>query len=80
MGVELFLGEILEPNTDIYYTICPWNQFKLIFHTRLMQFEEKNTHIFLAFEELDIETDVSMEFWILEILSLVLCSPSQCMI
>ena len=58
MGVELFLGGILEPNTDIYASICPWNHFKLIFHTRLMKFE-KNTHLFLAFEELDIEIDVS---------------------
>ena len=60
MGVELFLGGILESNTDIYSTICPWNQFKLIFHTRLMQFEKKNTYFFLAFEELDIETKLSL--------------------
>ena len=59
MGVELFLGGILEPNTDIYATICPWNQFNLFFHTRLMQFE-KNTHLFLTFEELDIETKLSL--------------------
>ena len=54
MGVELFLGGILEPNTDIYASICPRNPFKLIFQTRLMQFEKINTHVFLAFEKLDI--------------------------
>ena len=64
MGVELFLGGILEPNTNIYSTICPWNQFKLIFHTRLMQFEKQNTHLFLDFEGLDIETKLSMCFQI----------------
>ena len=31
MGIEFFLGGILEPNTDIYSSICPWNKFKLIF-------------------------------------------------
>ena len=60
MGVELFLGAILESNTDIYSTICPWNQFKLILQTRLMQFGEKNTHLLLAFEELDIEIELSL--------------------
>ena len=60
MGVELFLGAILESNTDIYSTICPWNQFKLILQTRLMQFVKKNTHLFLAFEELDIEIGLSL--------------------
>ena len=60
MGMELFLGGILEPKTDIYASICPWNHFKLIFHTRLMQLEKTNTHFFLAFEELDIETELSM--------------------
>ena len=59
MGMELFLGGILEPNTDIFSSICPWNHFKLFFQTRLMQFE-KNTHIFLTFEELDIEIELSM--------------------
>ena len=58
--MELFLGGILEPNTDIYASICPWNHFKLIFHTRLMQFEKTNTHLFLAFEELDIEIELSL--------------------
>ena len=60
MGIELFLGGILEPNTNIYASICPWNHFKLILKTRLMQFEKKNTHLFLAFEELDIETKLSL--------------------
>ena len=59
MGIKLFLGGILEPNIDTYVSICPWNHFKLIFQTRLMQFE-KNTHHFLVFEELNIETDVSL--------------------
>ena len=59
MGVELFLGGILEPNTNIYSTICPWNQLKLIFRTRLMQFE-KNTHLFISFEEIDIEIELSI--------------------
>ena len=49
MGVELILWGILEPNIDIYYIICPWNQFKLIFQARLMKFKQKNTHLFLAF-------------------------------
>ena len=60
MGVELFLGGILEPNTDIYASIFPWNHFKLIFHTRLMQFKKQNTHLFPAFEELDIEAELSL--------------------
>ena len=60
MGVELFLEGILEPNTDIYASICPWNHFKLIFQTRLMQFDKQNTHLFPTFEELDIETNVSL--------------------
>ena len=62
MGVELFLGGILEPNIDIYASICPWNHFKLNFQTRLMQFEKQNTHLFLAFKELDIETELSLCF------------------
>ena len=44
----IFTWHILEPNTDIYSTICPWNQFKLILQTRLMQFGKKNTHLLLA--------------------------------
>ena len=61
MGVELFfMGHFLEPNTDIYSTIFPWNQFKLILQTRLMQFGKQNTHLFLAFEELDIEIGLSL--------------------
>ena len=46
MGVELFLGVILEPNIDIYSTICPLNQFKLILKRRLMKFRKK-IHTFL---------------------------------
>ena len=60
MGVNLFLGGILEPNTNIYASICPWNHFKLIFQTRLMQFEKQDTRLFLAFVELDIETELSI--------------------
>ena len=60
MAIEFFLGGILEPNTDIYASIWPWNHFELIFQTRLMQFEKKYTHLFLAFEELDIETELSL--------------------
>ena len=59
MGVEFFLGGILEPNTDIYASICPSNHFKLIFRTILMQFEKKYTP-FSWFEEIYIETDVSL--------------------
>ena len=59
MAVELFLMRILELNTDICASIGPWNHFKLNFQTRFMQFEKK-THIFLAFKEVDIETDVSL--------------------
>ena len=55
MGVELFLGGILEPNTNIYASIFPWNHFNLLFQTNVMQFKKPNTHLFLAFEELDIE-------------------------
>ena len=60
MGMKLFLGGILEPNTDIYASIFPWNHFKLIFQTMFMQFLKTNTHFFISFEELDIETDVSL--------------------
>ena len=46
MGVELFcLGGILEPNTDIYASIFPWNHLKLIFQTKFMQCL-KQIHIF----------------------------------
>ena len=58
MGVELFLGAILESNTNIYSTICPWNQFNLILQTKLMQFGKKNIHLLLAFEELYIEIEL----------------------
>ena len=71
MSVELFFGGILEPNIDIYASICPWNQFNLILQTRVMQFR-KNTHLFLAFEELDIETELSLSFRIFNILNLAL--------
>ena len=60
MGFELFLGAILESNTDIYSTMCPWNQFNLTLQTRLMQFRKKNTHLLLAFEELYIEIQLSI--------------------
>ena len=43
----IFTGHFLEPNTDIYSTICPWNQFKLILQTRLMQFGKKIHTFFL---------------------------------
>ena len=49
MGVELFLGAILEPNNYIYALIFPWNHFKLIFQTRLMQFEKKTYTPFYFF-------------------------------
>ena len=67
MGVEFFLGGISEPNTEIYSTIFPWNQFNLILQTRLMQFGKKNTHLLLAFEEHDIEIDLSIYLQILNI-------------
>ena len=60
MGVELFLGAILESNTDIYSTICPWNQFNLILQTRLMQSGKKNTILLLAFAELYIKIELSI--------------------
>ena len=41
MGVELFLRAILEPNIEICASICPWNPFKMIFQTRIMQFLKK---------------------------------------
>ena len=45
MGVELFfLGGNLEPNTDIYASICPLNHFKLIFQTKVMKILKKYTH------------------------------------
>ena len=59
MNMELFLEAILEPNTDKNSSICTWNHFKLLFQARLMQFE-KNTHLFLDFEELDIEIRISL--------------------
>jgi hypothetical protein len=67
MGVEFFLGAILESNTDIYSTICPWNQLNLILQTRLIQFGKKITHLLLAFQELDIEIDLSLYLQILNI-------------
>ena len=60
MGVELFLGAILESNTGIYSKIFPWNQFNFILQTRLMQFRKKNTHLLLAFLELYIEIELSL--------------------
>ena len=44
MGVELFLGGILEPNNDIDASICPWNHFKLIFQKKRFVIKKKNTH------------------------------------
>ena len=47
-GCWILFRSILEPNVDIYSAICPWNQFKLILQTRLMQFRKKNTHLLLS--------------------------------
>ena len=58
--MELFFGGIMEPNTDKNSKIFPWNQFKLILQTRLMQFVKNNTHLLLAFEELDIGIGLSL--------------------
>ena len=60
VGVELFLGAILESNIDTYSTIFPWNQFNLILQTRLMQFGKKQYTPFSCFEELDIEIELYM--------------------
>ena len=76
MGVELFLGGSLEPNTDIMLNM-PLESFQTYFSNKAYAIWKKNTHIFLAFEELDIENDVSLEFWIPEIFSLVLLYPSE---
>ena len=46
-GCWILFGSILEPNADIYVSIYPWNHFKLIFQTRLMQFEKKIHTFFL---------------------------------
>ena len=59
MGVELSFGGIIEPNTDKNSLVCTFNHLKLLFQTRLLQFEN-NTHFFLDFEELDIETELSL--------------------
>ena len=59
MGMELFFGGIIEPNTDKNSKICPWNQFKLILQTRLMQFGKQNTP-FSCFKELGIEIELSL--------------------
>ena len=48
----IFTGHLLESNTDIYSTICPWNQFKLILQRRLMQFEKKIHTFFLLLRSL----------------------------
>ena len=71
MGVEFFLGGILESDTSIYASIFPWNHFKMIFQARLMKFEQ-NTHFFHSFEELDIEIELSMWFQIVNIFNFVL--------
>ena len=72
MGMELFFGGIIEPITDKNSSICPWNQFNLILQTRLMQFGKNNTHLFLAFEELDIEIGLYLLLQLLNILILAL--------
>ena len=72
MGMELFFGGIIEPNTDKNSKICPCNHFKLLFQTNVMQFGKKNTHLLLAFEELDIEIDLSIYLQTLNILNLAL--------
>ena len=56
--MELFFGGIIEPNTDKNFKIGPWNHFKLIFFTQDLCNLEKNTHFFLAFQELAIETEL----------------------
>ena len=43
MGMELFLGGILEPNTNKNSKICPWNHFKLLFQTRYAILKTKYT-------------------------------------
>ena len=60
MGVELFFGGILELNNDIHDSIFPWNHFKLIFQTKVMQIYFKKIHIFLLLKELDIEMVVTL--------------------
>ena len=59
MDMELFFRGIIEPNTDKNSKIFPWNHFKLLFQTNVMQFKKPNTHFFLAFKELDIEIELS---------------------
>ena len=50
----------------------PWESIQLDSSNKTYAIRKKNTHLLLAFEELDIETDVSLGFKITEILSLVL--------
>ena len=51
MGVELFFGGSIEPNTDKNDSICPWNHFKLLFQTNVMQFKKKKYPHFSYFLE-----------------------------
>ena len=53
----IFTGNLLEPNTDIYSTICAWNQFKLILQTRLMQFRKKIHTFFLLLRSSILKLD-----------------------
>ena len=62
MGVELFLGGILESNADICSTICPWNKFKLILQTRLMQFEKKMHTFFLLLRSSILKINYIFDF------------------
>ena len=55
MGVELFLGGILEPNTDM-----PLESIQIYSSNKTYAIRKKNKHLFLAFEELDIEIGLSM--------------------
>ena len=75
MGVELFLWGILEPNTNIYASICPWNHVKLIFKQDLCNFKNQIHTFFLAFEKLDIENELSLWFLIFNISNSALKYP-----
>ena len=57
MGVELFVGAILESNTDIYSTIFFLESIQLDSSNKTYAIWKKNTHLLLAFEELDIEIE-----------------------
>ena len=59
------------------YLNMPLESLQTYFSNNPYAIWNKNTHLFLAFEELDIDTELSLWFWIFNIWNSVLKYPSE---